>query len=189
MHRPSQVARSIRLGQSRTGLSQVEVAISTVIVGVLMVASFTTVAASRRSQVAESTRVRGLALAEAMMAEMMQLPMREPACDCGFGLESGESLSNRTTLDDVDDYNASIESPPIARGGTALDGSIGLSRSVLVELVQSNDWNSTTATFDGVYRITVTVNRGSTPLARLVGFRTSGSQSTSPTANLNVALN
>ncbi len=181
---PSPAASSQRLThRGRSGLSQVEVVVSTIIVGVLMVASFSTIAASRRSQMSESNEVRGLAIAEALMAEITQLPMREPSCDCGFGIEAGEAGSNRSNYDDVDDYQNLVDSPPKSRSGTACVGYTDLSRSVAIDMVATTDWSATSATYVGVYRITVKVLRGTQEVCRLVGYRTSGSQGSSAAAS------
>ena len=169
MHNPSIVARS------RRGLSQVEVVISTIIISVLMVSSLSTIAASRRSQMAESNEVRGLAIAEALMAEITQLPMRDPACDCGFGPESGETGTSRIGFDDVDDYLNLADSPPKSRSGTALAGYSDLSRNVTVDMVSVSTWNETITTYKGVYRITIRVLRDNIEFARLVGYRSVGS--------------
>ena len=166
-----------RISRLRRGLNQAEVAISTIIVGVLMVTSFTTIAASRRSQTEESFCVRGLAIADALMAEITQLPMREPSCDCGYGPETGETGSNRLNFDDVDDYNGLTDSPPRTRNGTLCDGYSDLSRRVTVASVVSSNWDSTTLTYAGVYRVIVSVVRNSKEVCRLVSYRTSGTQS------------
>ena len=171
--------------QFRRGLSQVEVVVSTIIVGVLMVSSFSTIAASRRSQMSESDEVRGLAIAEALMAEITELPMREPSCDCGYGAEVGETGANRLNFDDVDDYLNLTDSPPTSRNGTACAGYSDLSRSVAIDLVTTADWNATTATYAGVYRITVKVLRGTLEVCRIVGYRTSGSPGSSSIVGVN----
>jgi type II secretory pathway pseudopilin PulG len=159
----------------RSGFGQVEVVVSTVIVGVLMVSSFSTIAASRRSQIFESNRVRGLAIAEALMTEIAQLPTREPSCDCGFGPETGETGTTRINFDDVDDYNNLLDSPPRAKNGTVYAGYSDLRRRVVVSRVSVSDWNVVSTTFAGVYRVTVIVQRGTTEVCRVVGYRTSGS--------------
>ena len=169
----------------RSGFSQIEVVVSTIIVGVLMVSSFSTIAASRRSQVYESDEVRGLAIAEALFAEIAPLPMREPSCDCGYGVETGEAGANRLNFDDVDDYSSLVDSPPKARNGTACVGYTDLSRRVAIDLVTTADWNATSATYVGVYRITVTVLRGNMEVCRVIGYRTSGS----PGSNTVVSVN
>lgn len=161
----------------RRGFGQLEVIISTVLVGVLMVSSFSTIAASRRSQVFESNKIRGLAIAEALMAEIVQLPMREPSCDCGFGLETGESGSTRANYDDIDDYHGLLDSPPKSKSGAACAGYSDLRRRVTVDRVMPSDWNVTTSSYSGVYRVTVSVLRDTLEVCRIVGYRAEGSSS------------
>ena len=150
-----------------------------------MVSCFSTIAASRRSQMSESNEVRGLAIAGALMAEITQLPMREPTCDCGFGIEVGESGTTRVNFDDVDDYKSFIDSPPKSRSGTVCAGYSDLSRSVSIDMVTTADWNATTATYAGVYRITVKVLRGALEVCRIVGYRTSGSPGSNSVVGVN----
>ncbi len=159
---------------NRRGLSQVEVVVSTIIVGVLMVTSFNTIAASRRSQTAESNEISALSIANALLDEIMQLPMREPSCDCGYGIDAGET-GNRINLDDIDDYNGLVDSPPKSRTGVNLNGYAAFSRNVSVDRVQAANWEATTTTYAGIYRITVRVLRSGTEVCRVVGYRTSGS--------------
>ena len=166
----------------RHGFSQVEVVVSTIIVGTLMVSCFSTIAAARRSQMAESNRVRGLAIAEALMVEITQLPMRDPSCDCGYGTDSGESGTNRSRFDDVDDYNNLIDSPPKSKNGTACSGYTDLNRTVSVDFVTTANWDTTSASYVGIYRITVKVLRGTKEVCRLVGYRTSGANGSSSAA-------
>lgn len=156
----------------RRGFTQIELAVSVVIVGVLLIASLNSIAASRRSHYAESARVMGGTLAENLMAEICNLPLREPSCDCGFGPESGEVGSNRKWLNDIDDYSGLVDSPPQRRNGIELDGFAGWSRRVTVQRVPTSDWNSITASYQGVYRIIVAVKRGETTICNLVSFRT-----------------
>ena len=164
--------------KKRHGLGQVEVIVSSAIVGTLMVASLTVIAASRRSQMFESNRVRGLAIASAMMSEVAQLPMRDPSCDCGFGLESGESSVTRSNHDDVDDYRGWLDSPAKSKSGVALTGYSDLSRKIEVDHVATADWRTTSSSYTGVYRVTVIVLSGTREVCRLVGYRTSGSRGT-----------
>jgi MSHA pilin protein MshD len=171
-----------RLKRQRRGIGQAEVAVSTIIVGVLMVASFSTIAASRRSQFGESNKVRGIAIAEALISEIAQLPMREPSCDCGFGLETGESGANRVNFDDVDDYRGLVDTPLKSRNGTALPGYTAFTRSVLVDMVSAGDWNAVTGAYSGIYRVTVVIRVGTSEVYRLVTYRTSASSGTSSLA-------
>jgi len=136
---------------------------------------------------AESNEVRGMAIAEALMAEITQLPMRDPACDCGFGPESGETGTSRTRFDDVDDYQDLADSPPKSRSGIALSGYSDLGRTVSIDRVTIGNWNTTTSTYEGVYRITIRVLSGSVEFARIVGYRSAGSPgvATAAASNMN----
>jgi hypothetical protein len=158
----------------RHGFGQLEVVVSTILVGVLMVSSFSSIAASRRSQTFESNKVRGLAIAEALLAEISQLPMRDPECVCGYGLGSGESGDTRSNYDDVDDYHNLIDSPPRSKNGSACVGYTDLSRSVKVDRVTQANWGNLTFTYTGVYRITIRVLRNNLEVCRVVGYRTDG---------------
>lgn len=164
--------------KKRHGLGQIEVIVSSVIVGTLMVASLTVIASSRRSQMFESNRVRGLAIANAMMSEIAQLPLRDPSCDCGFGLGESESGATRSRLDDVDDYRGWVDSPAKSKNGVALTGYSDLSRKVEVDHVTTADWRTTSSSYTGIYRVTIIVLSGTKEVCRLVGYRTSGSRGT-----------
>ena len=166
----------------RKGFTQIELAVSVVIVGVLMISSLNSIAASRRSHTAESARLMGGTLAENLMAEICNLPLREPSCACGFGPETGEAGSNRQLLDDIDDYNNLVDSPPKRRNGLELTGFTLWSRSVTIQKVPANDWNSNSSNYQGVYRIIVAVKRGGTTICSLVGYR-SDALTVSPSLN------
>jgi hypothetical protein len=153
-----------------------------------LVSSFSTIAASRRSQTFESNKVRGLAIAEALLAEISQLPMREPSCDCGYGVEAGESGATRSNYDDVDDYHNLVDSPPMSKSGSACVGYTDLSRRVTVDRVTLSDWNVSTATYEGVYRITVTVLRNTQEVSQIVGYRAAGSSGSSSVLSANSIL-
>ena len=167
----------------RRGFGQLEVVVSTILVGVLMVSSFSSIAASRRSQTFESNKVRGLAIAEALLAEICQLPMRDPINTDSFGTAADERGTSRIKFDDVDDYHNLVDEPPKSKSGVAYTSCSDLSRRVIIDRVKSSDWNSTTSSYEGVYRITVRVLRGSREICRIVGYRAEGSFGASSVAN------
>lgn len=146
---------------SRCGLTLVEVAISTLLVGLVVVASLKSVGAVMRTWQAASDRGEAMDLARELMAEVTQAAYRDPE-DSGdaLGLNSGESGTTRTDFDDIDDYYGWTASPPEARDGTALTEYTGWSRSVALKKV--NQANPAVVLSDasidvGVRRIAVTV--------------------------------
>jgi len=105
------------------GLSLVEVVVSTLIVGVMLVASLDTLGAVFRTQRMNASRLSGPGLAREMMAEILSLPYEDPDFPGGnVGTETGESNANRTDFDDVDDYDNWNPPSPVAKDGTVYAG-------------------------------------------------------------------
>ena len=102
-----------------------------------------------------------------------------------MGREAGEAGTNRLNFDDVDDYNNLIDFPPKSRIGIACVGYGDVSRNVTIDLVSAADWNATSATYVGIYRITVKVLRGTAEVCRIVGYRTSGSSGSGSVVGVN----
>lgn len=155
----------------RRAFTLIEAALSVLIVGIMLTAALRTLSATRRADALFASRARGLALAEDLMAEILEHPYEDPG-GLSFGLETGEVATDRTTFDDVDDYHGWTSSPPVSRDGDPIDGATGFTRSVTVERVRRSDPSLTVASDRGVKRITVTVLRGEAQVARLTAWRT-----------------
>ena len=153
------------------GFTQIEIVVSTALMGILLVATLSVVAASCQRSAHELGVARGHALADAMLNEILSLHARDPDCQCGFGLETGEQNSNRLSFDDVDDYHNFTESPPCARDGTKYTGFPNWKRMVSIERVQSSDWSVPSGDFQQVYRITVSIVLNNKVICRVVGYR------------------
>ncbi len=116
----SKQAASPRPSRTRAGFTLVEAAISTVIVGIMIVAALETVGSSAQA------RRRSIAIREAddllafVQAEITGVYFDDPLGRGGWGPESGESDSPRN-FDDVDDYDGLSESQPTDRSGKAID--------------------------------------------------------------------
>ena len=148
-----------------------EVAVSTVVLGIMLGAAIQTVAASRAGQVWNAERLRGLALASGLMSEVIDRSYRDPsAAVVLFGPELGEDQANRTTLNDVDDYHG-LTGPPTSRSGAAILGLADWSRTAEVAWVTVADPSSTSLVETGMKRITVNVYRGKAKVAELVRYR------------------
>lgn len=96
----------------RAGFTLVEAAVSTVIVGTMVAAAVSVVGTAARGTQSERSIRHGQTLARAMMAEVLSTAYADPDGGSAFGLDSGESHADRTTLDDVDDFNGLSESWP-----------------------------------------------------------------------------
>jgi MSHA pilin protein MshD len=69
----------------------------------------------------------------------------EPVSSASFGTDFGEDPANRSTFDDVDDYDNWSQSPPEALDGTVLSDFDKFTRSVQVDYVRLNvdTWQTT----------------------------------------------
>ena len=147
---------------------------SVLIVAVMFVAVMSTVGAARMSQYKMSGRSRGTALAQDLMAEIIQQPYEDPEDGPGaISMDSGESGGSRADFDDVDDYDGWSASPPEQRDGTVMPDLPGWSRQVAVAWINTSDTTTGVGAETGAKRITVTVKHNGMLMADLVAIRTS----------------
>lgn len=151
-----------RASRRCAGYTLVEVAVSTMIVGVLLVGAMNTAGYATRGQVDNRQRAHAKLLANALLAEIIELPYQEPTDTPAFGPESGEV---RATYDDVDDYKTFGDSPPVDKQGGAMAGGDGLSRTAKVAYADPENLLTESKTDQGIKRIVVSVARGNTELA------------------------
>lgn len=145
-------------------MTLIEVAVSTVIVGVMMTAALSAVAASAKERVAMANAATAQALGEALMSEIDAVP-------CGSGtIAVSLGASDRTAFDDVGDYSGLSDSPPKERDGTLISGVTGFSRSVIVTNVDPTTLASGSPT-SGFRKVVVTVKYNNKPLATLWTIR------------------
>lgn len=141
----------------RHGLTIVEVMVSSLLVGLILVASLNTLGSvliTRRNAV--SLQI-GPCLASEMMSEIMQKAYADPENpNSSIGLDASETAGLRRTFDDVDDYNGWTQTSPLREDGTALDYAAGWKREVSVEHVVSDTLESSSNS-TGLKRIFVAV--------------------------------
>ena len=154
------------------GLSLIEVIASTLIVGLMMVAALDSLGAATRSAESIGNRAVALALADELMAEIVQLPYEDPTQAVVFGRESGEAASPRSGFDDVDDYNGWDQSPPQYRDGTVIADRTLWRQRVLVHRVPPSDPAQSSSTDQGVKLIRVVIEYDGQPLAEQIAIRT-----------------
>lgn len=158
--------------RQRPGFSLLEAALSSVLVGVLLVAAMRTVAASAVSQRLASEQAVAQALAEGLLAEILPAAYREPDGSARFGTETGEATSSKATFDDIDDWHPWSESPPKQPDGTPLADLDGWSRRATVDWVAPHDLNTALQVETGVKRITVVVSHRGVDVCTRTAYRT-----------------
>lgn len=124
----------------RRGFSLLEVAISSLLVGVVMVGSMRVLGQSIQSQRLASERMQGQYLAEGLLSESLQLAYMQPGAESSsIGRESGENPRVRSTLNDVDDFDGYNATPPRNVDGSTINGLDGWRRVVRVQWVDPNN--------------------------------------------------
>jgi len=142
---------------SRNGLTIAEVAISSLLVGLLVVASLRASGGVIRVWTAASDEYQSALLVDQLMAEILQNGYEEPDDTPIFGLESGEAGGRRVMWDDLDDFDVWTSSPPTSPDGTVLSGFSGWTRAVTVRLAALSDPALTPGRDEGLKLIQVTV--------------------------------
>ncbi len=161
-----------RRTEERGAFTLVEVAVSLLIVGIMLVAALNTVGASRLSQHRITHYSRGQLLAESLMAEILQQDYWDPNDTRVFGAESGESTTTRADFDDVDDYNGWSSDPPVQKDGPEIGGLSSWERSITVEWVNPADITKVQGSESNAKRVTVSVSYNNKKVASLAAIRT-----------------
>lgn len=150
------------------GLTLIEVVISTLLVGLVLVSSLRSLGHVASSRESNSDDARAVYLAEELLTEVLNQGYVDSGGSPVFGPEPGESGADRTGFDDVDDYNGWSSAPPVDRDGNVLPNSADWQRDVLVEYVDPANPSVASGVDQGVLRVTCTVRRNGVALAALV---------------------
>ena len=155
----------------RRGFSLVEVAVSSLLVGLVLVGAMDCLGGVIRGHMNTSNAGRGPLLAGQLMTEILSQSYEEPVDPPTFGRESPESGVNRLVWDDVDDYDGWSATPPEYRNGNVIFNASGWQRDVTVELIDPTDPATVSGTDQGLKRITITVQHNGQVVTRLVALR------------------
>jgi Tfp pilus assembly protein PilX len=152
-----------------------ETTVSMVVLSLLVVAGLNASGALGRARRSMGDRSLAEGMAHSLLAEVCSRAYTDPDESTGvLGMETGEKM-DRPTLNDVDDYEGLMESPPTDLWGNALTDEPGWERTVRVEWVEiSGGVLKDVGSETGMKRITVTVSRGGRLLAEAVAVRTGG---------------
>ena len=161
----------------RSGLTLLEVVISTLIVGMMTVAALNGLGAATRSGDSAGNQAIALGLADDLLSEILATSYSDPSGTTNFGLESGEAAP-RSNFDDVDDFNNWNQKPPQNADGTTIPDRTRFRRRVTVERVEpTNPAHATSGnTEQGAKRICVTVECNDVVLAKQYAVVTDNQQ-------------
>ena len=191
----STFAKRYRSNQSRHGLTLIEVLVSLILVSTVLLVSLSASANLFRDQSSERTSVRAHELAGIILDEISVRNFRDPDDDQVFGIEPSESVSDRTTFDDVDDYHGYVSTPPTYRDGPSIGNYSGWSFAVVVERAEPTNSGIALVTIDDaplrVVTVTCTSPSGATTAESIIVSNTTNSldQDTSFNRMLRVNLN
>jgi hypothetical protein len=155
----------------RQGGGIAEVLICTFLVGLMIVAALNAIGMVFRTRRMNADRLTGPGLAQDLVAEILSMPYDDPQNPGGaIGVNVGESAANRTTFDDVDDYNGWTAANGVGRDASTRTGYTGWGHSVAVVWIDPTTL-AVSASETGLKRITVAVTSSSGIARSLVALR------------------
>lgn len=120
--------------RNRRGTSLIEVTVSTLLVAILMVTALRATAVIHGSTIGIDQQAAWQLAADTLVEELRGLNYEEPGVSDGFGIDAGESSSDRSTWDDCDDANGYATNQLTTRDGLAF-GTLGMQASISVAYV------------------------------------------------------
>ena len=155
----------------RYGLSLVEVIVSTLLVGTIVIGSLSMLGASVRSHSYSSDLATGPMLAESMLTEVMSMPYYDVDGVSGATTAENDLTGpGRTGFDDIDDYDNWAPTDVQDRQGNVLSQYAGWTRTVDTNWALQSSGNSWFAD-TGLMRITVTVTSPDGKVTTRRGYR------------------
>lgn len=170
---------TFRIPRRRQGLSLVEVVMSTLLVGLVLVGAMNLLGAVVRGRTKAADLARGQRLTQQLMTEILNSAYKEDGSELGADYILNALLvvigqETRSQYDDVDDFHGWDETPLFARGGSLIPNTSGWRRRVAVAWVDPVDPGIVVGSDQGVKRITVTVQRNGQTIAQLACLRSDG---------------
>lgn len=147
-------AHSKRLRRAPAGFTLIEAALVTCIIGVGVVALLQLLAVGTTTNASGTEMTTGLNLARNIREMTMGMRYCDQTNPTNFGLESGESVANCATLDDLDDLRNAVFSPAIDARRQGQNSFPGWEQRVNVQCVDKD-------------ALTVDVPNGSSPAMRI----------------------
>ncbi|UCE60099.1 MAG: hypothetical protein JSU63_21975 [Phycisphaerales bacterium] len=171
----------LSVSSRRSGTTVAEVLVCLVLVSGLLVVAMDLLSSSAKGQQHMADRARAQALAYDLMSEIMRQAYENPDSTPVFGPESDETSSgDRSSYDDVDDYDNWSALPPQYKDGTDMADFTDWRRTVYVDWVLNDSLNTVQGLDTGAERITVKVEMGGVKLASLTAVKTGASNIRTP---------
>ena len=154
------------------GMGLIETVMCMLLISAMLVGSLQLLAASKSAEMHAARQSVGRQLAEDLMAEILSLAYEDSNPDGVIGRES-ESGGNRSTWNDIDDYDGWKQSPPEHKDGGQIAGlSSGWERSVDVEWVVKDNVDLVSGAETSVKRVIVSVSFAGELITEKVAIRT-----------------
>lgn len=164
------------------GFSLVEATLAIVVVGGLVVASLSALGGLGAARLVLSDRAYAQAIAAQWEATIKSAAYADPQTPAAtWGLDAGESVSDASTFDDVDDFGGFAEkNPPGPDRKPAAPGD-GWKVEISVDAVRIDAGSITSATGEsGLKRVSISVTRSGKMLATRVFVRASSWDEVAP---------
>lgn len=150
---------------ARTGITIAETVISMLLISFVLVATIQLVAPIARSATVHANKLVAANLASELTEEIASKLWTSPVVN-DRDLLDRDSGEDRSTYDDIDDYNGRSSSPPTLSTGNTNFALTGWTRSVKVIHVAITDATTESASATGLKRVTVTVEKDGITLAQ-----------------------
>jgi len=157
------------------GFSLVEATLAIVVVGGLVVASLSALGGLGAARLVLSDRAYAQAIAAQWEATVKTAAYADPQSPAAsWGVDAGESVSDVSTFDDVDDFGGYLEKNPSGPDRKPAAPGDGWKVEISVAAVRVNAGSIAAASGDqGLKRVTITVTRSGKVLATRAFVRTS----------------
>ena len=144
-----------QLSNNCRGNSLVEVVVSSLIVGVILVGSLNVLGGALRTNRVATDQLDAPGLAHQLMGEILAMPYEDPEEPGGpIGLDTGETNTTRANFDDLDDYEGWDRTPPETKDGKPVAGASGWRRMVDIKYLDPST-GITTPTATGIKSIEI----------------------------------
>ena len=135
---------SCRRKKPQSGISLIEVMVSLILVSTILLVSLSASASLQRQRFETRSANVGKQLAFELLDEITAMDFQDRESPV-FGIEADETVGDRSTFDDVDDYHNYTSTPPKFRDGTDITAFAGWTISATVTRANLDATGVTTA--------------------------------------------